>query len=205
MARARPPTSAKKKARSTTKRHTAAAPARRPAQARSDAIALLKSDHRQVEDFFQQFEKARGDDRKRNVARKICHALRVHTQIEEEIFYPAFYEATEDEDLHHEAIVEHDGAKKLIAEIEASGPEDDFYDARVNVLAEMIKHHVKEEEQRDGMFAKARSSEMDLVVLGEQMATRKAELESAPEMLKGLERTMDAGRGLITRLVFSTR
>ena len=97
------------------------------------------------------------------------------------------------------------GAKKLIAEIEASGPEDDFYDARVNVLAEMIKHHVKEEEQRDGMFAKARSSEMDLVVLGEQMATRKAELESAPEMLKGLERTMDAGRGLITRLVFSTR
>ena len=168
-----------------------------------DAIALLKADHRQVEDWFEQFEKARNDDRKLALATSICSALRVHTTIEEEIFYPAFLEATEDKDLHHEAEVEHDGAKKLIAEIEASGPDDDYYDAKVKVLSEMIKHHVKEEEQPGGMFAEARKSEMDLDALGEQMAARKQELESQasddvpPGARKGkngiLERIANAG------------
>jgi hemerythrin superfamily protein len=141
-----------------------------------DAIALLKADHRQVEDWFEQFESSRSDDKKKTLATRICQALRVHTTIEEEIFYPAFLEATEDKDMHHEAEVEHNGAKKLIAEIEASGPEDDYYDAKVKVLSEMIKHHVKEEEQRDGMFAEAKKSDMDLQALGEQLAARKAEL-----------------------------
>jgi hemerythrin superfamily protein len=141
-----------------------------------DAIALLKADHRQVEGWFSQFEKTRSDERKLELAGRICAALKAHTQIEEEIFYPAFLEATEEEDIHHEAEVEHNGAKKLIAEIEASSPEDEYYDAKVTVLSEMIKHHVKEEEQRDGMFAKARQSEMDLVALGEQLAARKAEI-----------------------------
>ena len=83
-----------------------------------DAIALLKADHRQVEDWFEQFCKARDDDRKQKLATQICNALKVHTTIEEEIFYPAFLEATDDLKLHHEAEVEHNGAKKLIAEIE---------------------------------------------------------------------------------------
>ena len=100
----------------------------------------------------------------------------MHATIEEEIYYPAFLEATEEEDLHHEAAVEHEGAKRLIADIEASGPDDDYFDAKVTVLSEMIKHHVKEEEQPDGLFAKSRHSEMDLVSLGEQLASRKAEL-----------------------------
>ena len=143
---------------------------------REDAIALLKADHREVEGYFEAFEKARSDDRKQQLAEKICRALTVHTTIEEEIFYPAFLEATEEEDLHHEAAVEHDGAKKLIAEIESSGPDDDYYDAKVTVLSEMIKHHVNEEEKRDGLFAKSRQSEMDLEALGEQLAARKAEL-----------------------------
>jgi hemerythrin superfamily protein len=150
-----------------------------------DAIALLKADHRQVEEWFEQFEKARDDDRKQTLATKICNALKVHTTIEEEIFYPAFIEATEDKDLHHEAIVEHDGAKKLIAEIEALGPDDDYYDAKVKVLSEMIKHHVKEEEQPGGMFAEARKSDMDLDALGEKMAARKAELESDDDDIEG--------------------
>jgi hypothetical protein len=102
--------------------------------------------------------------------------LTVHTTIEEEIFYPAFLDVTEEEDLHHEAAVEHDGAKKLIAEIESSGADDDYYDAKVTVLSEMIKHHVNEEEKRDGLFAKSRQSEMDLDALGQQLASRKAEL-----------------------------
>ncbi len=111
-----------------------------------DAIALLKADHRQVEKWFKEFDKARVASRKKKLATQICGAPRVHTTIEEEIFYPAFLAATKDLDLHHEAEVEHDGAKKLIATIERSGPEDEYYGARVTVLSEMIKHHVKEEE-----------------------------------------------------------
>lgn len=141
-----------------------------------DAVALLKADHREVEGWFEQFEKSRSDAKKEQLARKICGALKVHTTIEEEIFYPAFLEATEDKDMHHEAEVEHDGAKKLIAEIDASGPADDYFDAKVKVLSEMIKHHVKEEEQRGGMFAEAKDSEMDLVALGAQMKARKEQL-----------------------------
>jgi hypothetical protein len=92
---------------------------------REDAIALLKSDHREVERMFSEFERARSDERKRELAEQICADLRTHTTIEEEIFYPAFLEATEEKDLHHEAEIEHAGAKHLIGEIESAGPEDD--------------------------------------------------------------------------------
>jgi hemerythrin superfamily protein len=143
-----------------------------------DAISLLKADHRQVEKWFSQFEKARDSSRKEKLARQICDALKVHTAIEEEIFYPAFLEATKDKEIHHEAEVEHAGAKKLIAEIASSNARDDYYEAKVTVLSEMIKHHVKEEEQPGGMFAEARKSEMDLSDLGEQLQERKAELEA---------------------------
>jgi len=155
-----------------------------------DAVALLKADHRQVAEWFEEFEKARDDDRKQTLATKICSALKVHAQIEEEIFYPAFLEATEDKDMHHEAEIEHAGAKNLIAQIEASSPDDDYFDSKVKVLSEMIKHHVKEEEQPDGMFAEARKSEMDLDALGEQMAQRKSELEDTDP-----EDDAPAGRG----------
>ena len=93
--------------------------------------------------------------------------------IEEEIFYPAFLKVTAQTDIHHEAEIEHASAKDLIAKIEASGPEDDYFDSRVKVLSEMIKHHVKEEEQQDGMFAKAIKSRMNMVELGQQMQARK--------------------------------
>ena len=146
-----------------------------------DAIALLKADHRQVEEWFKQFEVARADSRKQELASNICAALRVHMAIEEEIFYPAFLAATEDADLHHEAIVEHDGAKNLIGEIEGMEPSNDFFDSKVHVLSEMIKHHVKEEEKPGGMFAEAKKSEMDLKELGEQMQARKDALQSEDE------------------------
>lgn len=166
---------------------------------RSNAIALLKADHREVEQMFESFEKARGEDRKKSLATRICSALRVHAQIEEEIFYPAFFEATREEDLHNEAIIEHDGVKKLISEIESSGPEDDFFDARVKVLSEMVKHHVNEEEQRDGLFSKARDSDMDLAEIGEQLATRKAQLESQSGLMKTVKKLKDSGKGIVTR------
>lgn len=153
-----------------------AAKSARAKAAKQDAIALLKADHREVEGWFEEFEKARSDKKKQDLATKICTALKVHTQIEEEIFYPAFLEATGDKDIHHEAEVEHAGAKNLIAQIEKMTPDDDYYDAKVKVLSEMIKHHVKEEEQRDGMFAEAKKADMDLAALGEEMAARKREL-----------------------------
>lgn len=158
-------------------RGSRATPKKKSSAKAPDAVALLKADHRQVEDWFEQFEKSRSDDKKTTLARKICGALTVHAQIEEEIFYPAFLEATEEEDIHHEAEIEHGSAKDLIAQIEKSGPQDDYFDAKVKVLSEMIKHHVKEEEQRDGMFAKAKAANMDLVALGAQMKQRKSELE----------------------------
>lgn len=161
-----------------------------------DAVQLLKADHRQVEEWFDQFEKSRSADRKRELATSICNALRVHTTIEEEIFYPAFLEATEEEDLHHEAEIEHNGAKRLIADIEASGPEDEYFDAKVKVLSEMIKHHVKEEEQREGMFAKARQSDMDLAALGEQLKARKDQLMTdvtPPRSRKGIAAALHLG------------
>jgi len=145
---------------------------------RTDAISLLKADHRQVEGWFSEFEKSRSISRKRQLADRICEALTVHTTIEEEIFYPAFLEATQDRDMHHEAVVEHDGAKKLIAQIQKMSADDDYFEAKVTVLSEMIKHHVKEEEQPGGMFAEAKKSGLDLRALGEQLRARKRELQS---------------------------
>ncbi len=159
---------------------------RKPAPRKSetkarDAVALLKADHREVSGWFEEYEKARVAHRKADLAARICKALAVHTTIEEEVFYPAFLAATQDKDMHHEAEVEHAGAKRLIAEIEASDPSDEYFDAKVKVLSELIEHHVKEEEQPDGMFAEARDSGMDLVALGEEMETRKAELIDAAD------------------------
>lgn len=141
-----------------------------------DAIKLLKEDHRQVEEWFEEFEKTKSGSKKQKLATNICLALRVHTQIEEEIFYPACREAGLEMDMMDEADVEHDGAKKLIEEIEAGKPGDDHYDAKVKVLSEMIKHHVKEEEQRGGMFSEAKKADLDLDELGVQLKQRKDEL-----------------------------
>ena len=145
-------------------------------QGRQDATRLLSEDHRKVEGLFEQFEKAGGDGRKEKIAREICMELKVHAMIEEEIFYPALRGKIE-EDALDEAYVEHDGAKMLINEIEAGGPDDDFYDAKVKVLKEQIEHHVEEEEKiRDNIFQQARAADVDLEALGERMAARKAEL-----------------------------
>ncbi len=144
----------------------------------ADAISLLKDDHRQVEGWFSQFEKTHGTARRRKLAAEICDALSVHTTIEEEIFYPAFLAATADTDTHHEAVVEHDGAKKLIAEIQRMSADDEYFEAKVTVLSEMIKHHVKEEEMPGGMFAEARKSAMDLQELGARLAARKKALRA---------------------------
>ena len=148
---------------------------------KQDAITLLTEDHRTVEGLFKQFEKASDSEKKDQIARRICTELKVHTMLEEEIFYPALRGKIEDDDLD-EALVEHDGAKLLINEIEASGAEADFFEAKVKVLQEQIEHHIKEEEQESGnIFSEARKTDVDLQSLGRQMAARKAELAQLAE------------------------
>src|SRR5688572_10361917 len=143
-----------------------------------DAVALLKEDHRTVEDLFAKFEKASGDGRKQKLAMEICTELSIHAQIEEEIFYPAC-EGKVEEDLLKEAFVEHDGAKMLIAQIMTGEPSDEFYDAKVKVLQEQIEHHVEEEEKRmEGMFSQARKAGLDMDALGVELAARKEELKA---------------------------
>jgi hypothetical protein len=139
------------------------------------AITLLKKDHREVEGWFDEYEQLEEDSEKLALFNQIALALKVHTQIEEEILYPEERGDVED-DLLDEAYVEHDGAKKLIAEIEAMKPSDDFYDAKVKVLGEYIKHHVKEEEQPGGVFAQAKKGEEDLEEMGKRLKARKEEL-----------------------------
>ena len=139
-----------------------------------DAIALLKADHRKVEDIFAQFEKATSTSKKQSLALQACLELKVHTALEEEIFYPACRAAGVEEDLMDESYVEHDSAKLLINEIEAASAEDDFYDAKVKVLSEAIEHHVEEEEKRaEGMFAQARAAGLDMDRLADDMRARK--------------------------------
>ena len=144
-----------------------------PAMAK-DAIALLKADHEAVSQLFAEFEKTRSVTNKKALVAEICTALSVHAQIEEEIFYPAFKAAMKDKLLVPEATVEHAGVKGLIAQIEGVEPDGELYDAKVKVLSEYVKHHVKEEQNE--MFVKAKASSLDLVELGARMAARKHDL-----------------------------
>jgi hypothetical protein len=142
-----------------------------------DAVALIKEDHRMVEELFEKFEKARDEERKKTLAREICIELTIHAMIEEEIFYPSCQGKIEDDDLLDEAYVEHDGAKVLISEI-MSNLNARFFAAKVTVLSEMIKHHVKEEERRaEGLLAQAKAASLDMDALGERMMARKQELK----------------------------
>lgn len=147
-----------------------------PDQRRSDAVALLKADHRKVEDLFAKFEAAKAAAEKQLLVQEFCTELSVHTAIEEEIFYPACKGEIAGR-LLNEAHVEHDGAKVLIAELLVSAPSEEFYDAKVKVLSEQIEHHVDEEEKRtDGMFSQARAAGLDMAALGDRMKARKEAL-----------------------------
>jgi hemerythrin superfamily protein len=157
------------------------AKAKDPAMAGPDAVALLTADHRKVERLFDDFEKAQNASQKSEIALQICKELIVHAQIEEEIFYPALRDAAHTQPKVDtkvdEAQVEHDSAKLLIQEILAGSPNEPFFDAKVKVLAEQIRHHVREEEQeKDGLFAKAKSAGVNQKELGERLVRRKQEL-----------------------------
>lgn len=142
-----------------------------------DAIALLKADHRAVEKLFDEFESARKSERKEAIARKICAELTNHAALEESSFYPAVREALPDEqDLLDEAEVEHASLKWLISQVETERCDSEFYDAKVTVLKEYVKHHVKEEEK--DMFPKIRKSALDTKELGQVLQSRKQKLQT---------------------------
>ena len=142
-----------------------------------DAIAMLVADHKKVKKLFSEFEKLKddgGDEDKSAIVEQICNELKVHAELEEEIFYPAVRKAIDDADLMDEALVEHAGAKELIAQLEEASPNDDLYDAKVTVLGEQIAHHVKEEEGE--MFPQAKKAKVDTEALGATMLKRKMAL-----------------------------
>lgn len=143
----------------------------------SDAITLLKADHAMVNQLFDQFEKARNSTQKTKLAQEICRELTVHTTIEEELFYPAVREASKEDELLDEAEVEHASAKDLIEQIESGGPDEELWDAKVKVLGEYIRHHVKEEESE--LFPAVRKTDLDLRELAQRLAARKQELLTA--------------------------
>jgi len=140
-----------------------------------DAISILREDHRRIDELFRQFDKARGGELKGELAHRICTELRIHAQVEDEIFYPALRDAADIEDLMDEADVEHAAAARLVAEIIRMHPGAGHYDAKVRVLASYVRHHVQEEQNR--MFSKARQARLDMRALGEQILERKRELQ----------------------------
>lgn len=150
---------------------------------KQDAIELLKADHREAEKLFSQFKavKDSGSDlEKREIVRKVCAALLVHMQIEEEIFYPAARDALEDDALVDEAVVEHNGAKDLIRQLGEAQTGSAMFDAKTKVLNEQIEHHVDEEEKK--LFPRLRATNLDLHALGMNLAKAKEKLGRAHHM-----------------------
>ena len=157
-------------------------PSKTTSKSKKDAVKLLTEDHAKVKKLFREYEKLskkEDEDEKEELAQQICKELTVHSQLEEEIFYPAAREAIKDDDLLNEALVEHSSAKDLISEIKSMKIDDPMYDAVVTVLGEYVNHHIQEEEEK--IFPKAQKSKMDLEELGTELAERKKELMGTEE------------------------
>ena len=164
-----------------------------PAKTPISAIELLTEDHKEVKKLFKAFEKLAGSndaEKKQEIAEQIFLALTVHSEIEEEIFYPAARASIDDDDMLNEAEVEHASAKDLITQLQAMSVADEMFDAKMTVLGEYVDHHVQEEESE--MFPKAKNAKLDLADLGEQMSARKAELTET--LAAGLSAGLMAGR-----------
>lgn len=144
----------------------------------ANAIAVLTADHRQVQEWFAEFQSTNSLMREETLALDICNAIRMHAEIDEEIFYPAFLEATHEEYKHHQAMEEHQAMRDLIDEIERAGPTEDVFFAKVHVLCDMFTHHVKEEEKSRGIFFEVQQSPLDLDALGHSIQARKSQLLS---------------------------
>jgi hemerythrin-like domain-containing protein len=148
----------------------------------TDAIALLRADHQRVSDLYEQYESTRSAAKKKTLVATICQELSIHAQVEEEIFYPAVKAALKDKELVPEAQVEHATLKELIAQVKDKEPDGEMFDAKIKVMSEYTKHHVKEEQNE--MFPKARATRLDMKELGAQIAARKEELMANPDLME---------------------
>lgn len=142
-----------------------------------DATALLRADHKRVNDLFSEYEETHSIAKKKRIVEQLCNELTVHAQVEEEIFYPAVKQALKDKELIPEARVEHETLKSLIAQVEGMEPDGEMFDAKIKVMHEYVKHHVKEEQNE--IFPKAKSTDLDMMKLGAELSQRKEELIAA--------------------------
>jgi hypothetical protein len=172
-------------ATATKKASTRAAPAKAARPAKSvgpDAIALLRADHKLVSGLYEQYETTRSTAKKKALVAKICLELSIHAQVEEEIFYPAVKAALKDKEMVPEAQVEHATLKELIAQVKDKEPDGEMFDAKIKVMSEYTKHHVKEEQTE--MFPKAKKTKLDMNELGARIQARKDELKANPELME---------------------
>ena len=166
----------------TTRKTTARKAPATSGSAGPEATALLRADHKRVSALFEQYEGTRSAAKKKTLVSTICLELSVHAQVEEEIFYPAVKAALKDKEMVPEATVEHATLKELIAQVKDKEPDGEMFDAKIKVMSEYVKHHVKEEQNE--MFPKAKKTRLDMNALGARMAARKEELLASPELLE---------------------
>lgn len=148
-----------------------------------DVLQMLRDDHEKVKSLFQEFEEAEDSKTKQSICEETLLELKVHAQLEEEVFYPAVRAEIEEEDIMDEAVEEHHVAKMLISELEEMDAEDDQFEAKFTVLGEVIDHHVQEEEGE--MFAKVEDMDLDFESLAQEMTQRKEELMEELGSAKG--------------------
>lgn len=157
-----------------------------------NAVELLRQDHRKVQDLFEEFEAADSRSRQRIVDQALTE-LEIHAKLEEGLIYPAIREVLDEEDLMDEALEEHHAVKLLIKELRKMGPKDERYRAKFKVLAEMVKHHIEEEESH--ILPQAEQSDLDLSELGQDALMQKEKL--MVKMSSGAQKksSKSSGRG----------
>lgn len=142
----------------------------------TDLLNMLKADHDKVKDFFDQFEQTTDEEERGAIIKSAIKELEVHADLEEKIIYPALRERLEDQELITEAIEEHHVVHVLIKELKAGHVKQDRRDAKFTVLAENVKHHIKEEEE--SLFPEALALDVDWESLSAKVEKKKAQLES---------------------------
>jgi hemerythrin superfamily protein len=140
----------------------------------SSVTDMLREDHKKVKGLFDEFEQAKDSKTKQRIVETALTELEVHAALEEELIYPAIRPEIDDDDLMDEALEEHHVVHTLIGELKKMKPSDERYDAKFTVLAENVRHHIKEEESE--MLPKAEDLEIDWEELSRDVMKRREQL-----------------------------
>lgn len=135
---------------------------------------MLRKDHKNVKELFKKFQKTDNTQDKQQLVQTALMELEVHAELEEKLIYPAIRGKMNDDDLMDEALEEHHVVHGVIGELKKMKPGDERYEAKVTVLSELCKHHIKEEEEE--MLPKAEKRDIDWDHLHEQVMKRKEQL-----------------------------